>query len=154
MAVSYPKVSLAKMHWIHCLGWNFQSYVCCNSPFWMPFCWLMLLTCSSSKEGDKVLKGKLERNSARFTDTLHHYVKTQQTLHTDFVYQDSFHCVLKCLVNVECSLFSFKLQTHFGRKHLCELLTSDKFGRAEFHHYSILVGYRFPSYKNTILLCF
>lgn len=154
MAVSYPKVSLAKMHWIHCLGWNFQSYVCCNSPFWMPFCWLMLLTCSSSKEGDKVLKGKLERNSASFTDTLHHYVKTQQTLHTDFVYQDSFHCVLKCLVNVECSSFSFKLQTHFGRKHLCELLTSDKFGRAEFHHYSILVGYRFPSYKNTIVLCF
>ena len=129
MAVGYLKVSLAKMQRIDRLEWNFQSYVCCNRPFWMPFCCLMLLTCSSSKEGDKVLKGKLERNLASFTDIFHHYVKTQQTLHTDFVYQDSFHCVLKCLVNVECNSFSFKLQTHFGRKHLCELLTSDKFGR-------------------------
>lgn len=119
-----------------------------QQAFWGPFCCLMLLTCSSRTEGRNAFKGVLERNSASFIETLHHYLRTEQILQTDFVY-DAFQCGLNCLLDVKCISFNFKLQALFGGKHMCELLASDKFDhsiylepRAEFHHYSILVSFR------------
>lgn len=118
-----------------------------QQAFWGPICCLMLLTRSSCTGGHNSFNGNLERNSATFTETLRHYLRTEQILQTDFVY-DTFQCALNCLVNVECISFNFKLQAHFGGKHLCELLASDKITSsaylepsAEFHHYSSWVSY-------------
>ncbi|KAJ7374868.1 hypothetical protein OS493_005221 [Desmophyllum pertusum] len=84
-----------------------------------------------------------DENSASFIENRHYYLRIQQKLQTDFVY-DAIQCALNCLIKVGCLSFNFGLQADLEGKHLCELLASDKFSHfkylesnAEFHHYSI-----------------
>lgn len=118
-----------------------------QKAFWRPFCCLILVTFSRSHtEEQNAFKDILNRNSSSFIETTYHYLRIQQVLHTDFVY-DAIQCALNCLVKTECISFNFGLKAVLKGKHLCELLASDKFKystylqpSAEFHHYSIWVS--------------
>ncbi|KAL9975376.1 hypothetical protein ACROYT_G012531 [Oculina patagonica] len=105
----------------------------------------MLVTLSRSRtEEHNAFKEIIShRNSSSFIETTHHYLRIQQILQTDFVY-DAIQCALTCLVKTECISFNFRLKADLKGKHLCRLLASDKFKystylqpSAEFHHYSI-----------------
>lgn len=88
-----------------------------------------------------------EKNAASFIETRHYYLRVQQILHTDYVY-DAIQCGLHCLTTLGCLSFNLRLKAKVEGRHLCELLASDKFNHSlrfepseEFHHYSILVRY-------------
>lgn len=118
-----------------------------QKAFWGPFYCLMLVTLSGSHTEDQNTFSDIsDRNSLRFIETTNHYLRIQQILQTDYVY-DAIQCALNCLVKTPCISFNFRLKADLKGKHLCELLASDKFKHAiylqpdaEFHHYSIWVS--------------
>lgn len=125
------------------------------SLFWGSFFSFMLLNDRlSTIEGLNSLTSILDRHLsgyASFIENRHHYLRIQNILHRDPVY-DFFQCALNCLVTVRCRSFNLKLQAELDGKHLCELLASDKFNHSdsegyevstEFHHYSIAVRFAF-----------
>lgn len=122
--------------------------------FFGPCCCLLLaIDCLSSNEDDNGVRWSiLDGHSAGYTSFIenrHHYLRMQQILHSDFVY-DSMKCALNCLVTVGCRSFNFRLQQDLDGKHFCEMLASDMFNQsrgfelsAEYHHDSILVRVAF-----------
>ena len=117
------------------------------SRLFASFCCLMFVTDCFSYEKfsfGSILDGK-SAGYASFIENHHYYLRTQQILRSDFVY-DSMQCALNCLVVVGCRSFNFRLQEEFDGKHLCELLASDKFKQSnrfapssKYYYYSITV---------------
>ena len=113
------------------------------------FCCLLFVTdCFSRKKFSfgSILDGN-SAGYASFIENRHYYLRTQQILWSDFVY-DSVRCALNCLVMVGCRSFNFRIREEFDGKHLCELLASDKFKQSthfvpssKYYHYSITVSF-------------
>lgn len=122
----------------------------CSRFLSVSFCCLLFVTDCFTLE--KFSFGNiLDGNSAgyaSFIENRYYYLRTQQILSSDFVY-DSVQCALNCLVMVGCRSFNFRLHEEFDGKHVCGLLASDKFKESthfvpssKYYRYSITLSFQ------------